>query len=58
MAAYAIRVGSLSAVEARLRETALPSRRIGAALVAPFPEALGAGAWLFVQNAADLPWRA
>ncbi len=32
-------------------------RRLGAALVVPFPAELGAGAWLFVENAADLPWR-
>ena len=32
-------------------------RRIGAALVVPFPDELGIGAWLFVENAADLPWR-
>ena len=27
-------------------------------LIAPFPAELGIGAWLFVENAADLPWRA
>jgi hypothetical protein len=27
-------------------------------LVAPFPAELGQGAWLFVERAADLPWRA
>jgi hypothetical protein len=32
-------------------------RRLGAALVVPFPGELGLGAWLFVENAADLPWR-
>ena len=32
-------------------------RQLGAALVVPFPEELGVGAWLFVENAADLPWR-
>ena len=26
-------------------------RRLGAALVVPFPDELGAGAWLFVENA-------
>ena len=30
---------------------------LGAALVVPFPDELGVGAWLFVENAADLPWR-
>jgi len=32
-------------------------RRLGAALVVPFPGELGAGAWLFVENMAELPWR-
>jgi hypothetical protein len=26
-------------------------------LAARFPEALGHGAWLFVERAEDLPWR-
>jgi hypothetical protein len=32
-------------------------RRYGM-VVAPFPPELGIGAWAFVENAADLPWRA
>jgi hypothetical protein len=55
--AYALRVESLIVVENLLRQSGLPMRRIGAALVAPFPDELGAGAWLFVENAAGLPWR-
>jgi hypothetical protein len=55
--AYAIRVRSLAVVEALLRQESLAARRIGMALVAPFPEELGVGAWVFVENAADLPWR-
>ena len=43
-----------SAVEAG---TACAMRRLGGALVVPFPDELGAGAWLFVENAGDLPWR-
>jgi hypothetical protein len=27
-------------------------------VIAPFPPELGVGAWIFVENAADLPWRA
>jgi hypothetical protein len=27
-------------------------------LIVPFPPVLGVGAWAFVENAADLPWRA
>ena len=57
MGAYAIEVRSLAALESRLQAASLPARRIGAALAVPFPEPLGAGAWLFVENAADLPWR-
>ena len=30
----------------------------GGALVVPFPAELGLGAWLFVENGRDLPWRA
>ncbi|MEI8149992.1 MAG: VOC family protein [Hyphomicrobiales bacterium] len=57
MGAYAVRVRSLAAVEDLLRQERMASRRLGAALVAPFPEELGAGAWLFVEDAGDLPWR-
>jgi hypothetical protein len=57
LGAYAVRVRSLPAVEALLRQQQLATRRLGAALVVPFPEELGIGAWLFVENAADLPWR-
>ena len=57
MGAYAVRVQSLSAIEALLKPEGMATRRIGAALVVPFPQELGAGAWLFVENAADLPWR-
>ena len=55
--AYAVRVQSLAAVEALLKQERMAMRRLGAALVVPFPDELGAGAWLFVENAADLPWR-
>lgn len=55
--AYAVRVGSLAAVEALFKRQALPMRRLGNALAAPFPEPLGRGAWLFAEDAADLPWR-
>ena len=55
--AYAIRVRSLAAVEAVLRRSDLATRKAGAALVVPFPEPLGIGAWVFAENAAELPWR-
>jgi hypothetical protein len=57
MGAYALRVRSLAAVEALLRRERMAMRRLGAALVVPFLDELGAGAWLFVEKAADLPWR-
>ncbi len=55
--AYAIWVRSLRDAEALVRQSGLGTRRAGAALVVPFPVALGVGAWVFVENAADLPWR-
>jgi hypothetical protein len=55
--AYGILVRSLEATEATLRAGKLASRRLGRALVANFPDELGVGAWLFVERAADLPWR-
>jgi hypothetical protein len=55
--AYAVRVQSLAAAENLIRQERLAMRRLGAALVVPFPEELGMGAWLFVENAGDLPWR-
>lgn len=57
LGAYALRVESLVAAEDLLRQSRLPMRRAGAALVVPFPDVLGVGAWLFVENASDLPWR-
>jgi hypothetical protein len=57
LGAYAVRIRSLAAAETLLREEGLIVRRLGAALVVPFPDELGVGAWLFVENDADLPWR-
>lgn len=57
MGAYAVRVRSLAAVETLLKQERLTARRLGAALLVPFPDELGVGAWLFVENAGDLPWR-
>ncbi|MGH8738716.1 MAG: hypothetical protein ACREVC_15265, partial [Burkholderiales bacterium] len=55
--AYAIKVQSLGAMEAALRNAGMPSRRVGAALVAHFPAELGVGAWVFAENPSQLPWR-
>ena len=54
---YAICARSLAGAEAALRKGGLSIRRRGPALIVPFPEELGVGAWVFVENAADLPWR-
>ena len=57
LGAYALKVQSVDAAEVLLKQERLPVRRLGAALVVPFPEELGLGAWLFVEDAAQLPWR-
>ncbi len=58
LAAYAIRVASLRDTEELMDKAMLNPRRTGKALIVPFPPELGAGAWFFAENAADLPWRA
>ena len=56
MGAYAVRVHRCAG--RRADGAAMPRpRRAGAALVVPFPPELGIGAWLFAENARDLPWR-
>lgn len=47
--AYGIRVKSLTAVEAMLRQGGLTTRRGEQKLVAIFPEEIGQGAWLFSE---------
>jgi hypothetical protein len=49
--ACAIAVASLPTAEAMLRRGGIAVRRIGDRLVAPFPDALGLGAWLFAESA-------
>jgi hypothetical protein len=58
MGAYGLIVQSLDAAEQALRQGGISTRQMGRALAAKFPEELGVGAWLFVERAADLPWRA
>ena len=55
--AYAVQVRSQSTCEGLMEQAGLKVRYSGGALVVPFPDELGVGAWLFVENAADLPWR-
>jgi hypothetical protein len=47
---YGVTVESLDTVAATLRRNSLSSRRAGDVLVAPFPNELGNGAWLFGQD--------
>src|SRR5262245_35474905 len=47
---YRIVVASLEATEASMSRAGLRTRRIGACLVAPFPQELGQGAWLFAEK--------
>ena len=54
---YAIRVASLRDAEVLMDKAGLNPRRSGKTLVVPFPPELGTGAWFFVEDSADLPWR-
>lgn len=58
LGAYAVRVQSLAAAETLLQGEGIAMRRLGQALIVPFPSDIGLGAWLFVENGRDLPWRA
>jgi long-chain acyl-CoA synthetase len=51
--AYAISVASLARMEQSLRQAGLSPHRHGQSLIAAFPPALGAGAWIFSEGAAD-----
>jgi hypothetical protein len=35
----------------------VPFEWSGECVIAPFPDELGAGCWVFAENAAALPWR-
>ena len=54
---YALRVRSLTAIETILARGYIAATRCDHLLVAPFPAALGAGAWIFTEKDDDLPWR-
>ena len=54
----ALGVERLDAAEGALEAAGNPVIRRGDIRIAPFPPELGGGAWVFVENAADLPWRA
>jgi hypothetical protein len=57
MAGYAIAVDSLDKAAAALRAGAVDFERNDGCLTAPFPDALGTGCWVFVDDAGALPWR-
>ena len=48
--AYEIRVQSLPVLGGILQHAGLPAHRLGSALVVPFPDELGQGAWLFTDG--------
>jgi hypothetical protein len=56
--AYAVRVDSMNLTARLLRAGAMDFEQRGKMLMVAFPPALGQGAWIFVERAADLPWRA
>ena len=55
---YAVRVEALIGAANVLRATGMKFEQRDRMLFVPFPEELGQGAWVFVERAADLPWRA
>jgi hypothetical protein len=57
MAGYGIAVASLDRAVASLQAGEIAFQRDGGYVVAPFPEELGLGAWVFVEIAPALPWR-
>jgi hypothetical protein len=50
--AYALKVAALDRTDAALHTGGIQSRRAGGSLIAPFPEELGVGAWIFVEQTA------
>jgi len=57
MIGYALGVKSLAAVEAAVASADLDWRAFDDGIVATFPTELGEGAWFFVEQPSDLPWR-
>jgi hypothetical protein len=51
MGACTIAVASLATTEAALRRGGIAPRRAGDQLMAPFPDSLGSGAWIFAEQA-------
>jgi hypothetical protein len=57
IASYGIAVRSLDLVAACLQSGVLAFDRGDGCVIAPFPDQLGVGCWVFVESAAALPWR-
>jgi hypothetical protein len=57
IAGYGLLVASLGEMTARLHAAGLAFETNRGCITAPFPDALGTGAWAFVERAGDLPWR-
>jgi len=57
MAAYGIAVTSLDQVMACLQAGHIAFEHQAGHVIAPFPDDLGVGCWVFVENASALPWR-
>ena len=57
MAAYGIAVTSLDYPVACLQDGYVGFERRDDCVIASFPDELGVGCWVFVENAAALPWR-
>ena len=56
--AYAVRVESLIGAVSVLRARGTNFEQRDSMLFVPFPVSLGTGAWIFVEQPGDLPWRA
>ena len=57
IAAYGVLVASLDRLMASLRAGGLAFERRSESVVAPFPDALGVGCWVFAEAASAFPWR-
>jgi hypothetical protein len=56
IAGYALQVESLEKIGHTMAQAGLQTSQYGRSLIAPFPAALGAGYWFFVEEATALPW--